>query len=143
MLEKKKDYDAIELIASAARTAATGNGDAVRMPGMVAGFGLVLDVTVTATAVGDLLDVYIQTKLDGTNWLDVYRFTQCLGNGNAKRYIGKLVADTALTEFENGAALGEHTGRALLGDDWRVRWAITDAGADDASFTFSVTACPM
>lgn len=101
---------------------------------------LQLDVTAAATDVGDTLDVYVQTTIDGTNWVDVYHFTQVLGNGNAKRYYGKLVWDAALTEFENAAALAAAGGRAIMGDQYRVRWAITDAGTTNASFTFSVQA---
>ena len=142
-LMEKQVAEAKTLIASAARTADTGNGGEVRLPGMVNGFAFVLDVTAAATESGDLLDAYVQTVIDGTNWLDVVRFTQVLGNGGAKRYIAKINAGVAQAEFENGAALGAAAVRNLLGDKWRVRWVITDAGTDNASFTFSVAACPM
>jgi len=85
----------------------------------------------------------VQTKIDGTNWLDVAHFTQCLGNGGALRYVTKVIASVATAEFENGAALGAAAVRNLLGDEWRVRWTHTDAGVDNGSFTFSVVACPM
>lgn len=110
---------------------------------MVNAMAFVLDLTAAATEVGDLLDVYVQTKVDGANWLDVGHFTQCLGNGGAKRYVTKLTAQLATAEFENATALAAAAVRNLLGDEWRVRWAITDAGDDNASFTFSVAACPM
>ena len=139
----KKVYDAVTLLASAARTATSTGTTAVRLPKGMQGVAFVLDVTAAATAVGDLLDVYVQTKLDGTNWVDVQRFTQVLGDGGAKRYYAKLNAGAAMTEFENATGLGEHSIRDLIGDDWRTRYVITDAGADDASFTFSVVACSM
>ena len=142
-LQKKRDHDATTLLASAARTDTSTGEAAVRLPGMVNGIAFVLDVTAAATEVGDLLDVYIQTKLDGTNWIDVVRFTQVLGNGGALRYISKITAAAALTEFENGTGLGAAAVRNLLGDEWRVRFDVTDAGTDNASFTFSVVACPM
>jgi len=141
-MDAKKVHDVVELSASAAKTV-TGNGSSVRLPGMVNGFAFVLDLTAAATDVGDLLDVYVQTKIDGTNWLDVVHFTQCLGNGGTKRYVSKIVAGAACAEFENGSALGAAGKRDLLGDEWRARWTVVDAGTDDASFTFSVTACPM
>jgi len=119
-------------------------------------------VTAAATDVGDLLDVYVQTKIDGTNWLDVQHFTQVLGNGGAKRYVAKVASGAAVTEFENGAALGAAAKRDLIGDDWRVRWVIVDdagtgtgsgtgsgsgtgagTAADNVGFTFSVTAMVM
>lgn len=140
--ELKKAHDTKEVLASAAQTE-TGQGGSVRLAERVDALAFVLDVTAAATAVDDTLDVYIQTKLDGTNWLDVAHFTQVLGNGGAKRYVAKLTAALATAEFENGSALGEAAVRNLLGDEWRARWDITDAGTDDASFTFSVSACPM
>lgn len=130
------------LLASAARTAATGNGSEVRISDADNAVGIVVDVTAAATEVGDKLDVYVQTKLDGSNWVDVYRATQCDGDGGAKRYIVKLVALLNTAEFENATGLSEGNRRNLLGDSWRARWVITDAGADNASFTFSVTIIP-
>ena len=127
------------LLASSAQTA-TGTGSPVVLLEGLGSLVLQLDVTAAATDVGDTLDAYVQTTIDGVNWIDVYHFTQVLGNGGAKRYFGKLIADVALTEFENGASLGAAAGRAILGDQYRVRWAIVDAGTANASFTFSVTA---
>lgn len=138
----KKQGDAVTLLSSGARTE-TGNGTGVRLPGFVNAISFALDLTAAATDAGDTLNVYVQTKIDGTNWVDVVAFTQCLGNGGAKRHIGKLNATAALTMFENATSLTAGTIRDLLGDEWRVRWAITDASTDNASFTFSVTACPM
>lgn len=126
------------LLASAARTV-TGAGDPVALEGFAA-IVLQLDVTAAATETGDTLDVYVQTTIDGTNWVDIYHFTQVVGDGGAKRYFGKLVFDAALTEFENAAALAAAGGRAIFGDQYRVRWAVTDASTDNASFTFGVTA---
>lgn len=135
----------VVLLASAARTA-TGSGDAVRLleglfGGPCRGMALVLDVTEAATAAGDTLDVAVQTKLDGTNWLDVAAFTQVLGNGGAKRYVAKLSGEQAQAMFEVGSALAAGSVRHLLGLEWRVRWTIAEA--DAASFTFSVVAVPQ
>lgn len=155
----KRDYDAVTLQASATQTA-TGNGSAVRLPGMVNAIGFTLDCTAAGAESGDSLDVYIQTIIDGTStWLDVYRFTQITGAAANKTYFGKLVATAAMSEFEVATGLGAAAGRALLGDNWRVRWVITEAGAGTgsgsgsgaagsgagamANFTFSVVACPM
>lgn len=83
-------FEPISLFASAARTAASGNGDSASLEGIQpnppGGLVLVLDVTAAATDAGDLLDVYLQADLNG-NWIDIARFPQCLGNGGAKRYI--------------------------------------------------------
>lgn len=127
------------LLASAARSA-TGTGEAVIGLGEWRVLILQLDLTAAATDAGDTLDVFVQTTVDGTNWVDIHHFTQILGNGGAKRYYAKVVWDAALTEFENAAALGAAANRAIIGDQYRVRWAITDAGGVNASFTFSVRA---
>jgi hypothetical protein len=118
------------------------NSDAVRLAGMVNAIAFVLDVSAAATDAADTLDVKVQTKLDGTNWVDVIHFTQCVGNGGAKRYFEKLVADVACAGFENAAALGAGNTRDLLGDEWRVNYVQVDADSD-ASFSFSVIAIPM
>lgn len=130
------------LLASAARTAATGTGDAITIPDAPNGVSIVVDLTAAATASGDLLDLYVQTRLNGSHWVDVYRATQMLGDGGAKRFIVKIGAAAAAAEFENGTALTAPNVRAHLGDAWRARWVITDADTDDASFTFSVTIIP-
>jgi hypothetical protein len=119
---------------------------------MVNGITFTLDVTDANTDLGDLLDVYVQTKLDGTNWTDVLRFTRVLGNGGAVRHIGKVTAQLATTMFANGTTLTAGAVRNMLGDEWRVRWKITEgdvggsgsgSGVGLATFTFSVTACPL
>lgn len=143
-LNVKRDHDAITLLAATTTAAGAVDtaGAAVRLPGMVNAFAFTLNVTAAATDVVDTLDVYVQTMLDGTNWVDVVHFTQVLGNGGALRYIAKIVAQIAQAEFEVGTALGAAAIRNLLGDEWRVRYVQVDADTD-ASFTFSVTACPM
>ncbi len=65
----KKSHDAQTVVASAARTA-TGTGDVFYLPPLIGGAVFVLDLTNAATDVGDTLDAYIQTKADGTNWID-------------------------------------------------------------------------
>lgn len=143
-------HDAVELLASAARTE-TGNGSAVEAASLTErhvrrpykGMAFVLDVTAAATEVGDTLDVFVQTKVDGENWVDVLAFTQVVGNGGAVRHVGKIIRDVAQAMFEDSAALSAGSVRNLLGNEWRVRWAITDAGSDNASWTFSVKAVPQ
>ena len=143
-LQTKRTHDVVELLAetSTAAGAVDTAGDSVRLPGMVNAMAFVLDVSAAATDAADTLDVKVQTKIDGTNWLDVIHFTQVVGNGGTKRYIEKLMADVACAGFENAAALGAGNTRDLLGDEWRVAYVQVDADTD-ASFTFSVTACPM
>jgi hypothetical protein len=96
-----------------------------------------LDLTSAAGASGDTLDVYVQTSLDGKNWVDIVHFAQALGNGGAKRYFDKTCEGLAQAEFENGTALAVSTVRHLFGDQYRVRWVI--AGSTPV-FTFGVYA---
>lgn len=101
-----------------------------------------LNCTVQAADVGDKLDVYVQTSLDGgSTWVDIVHFTQILGNvGAAKVYYAKVENAAALTEFETGTALGAAAHRDFLGTHLRAKIAITnDADATvDSSFTFSL-----
>lgn len=141
----KRDHDVITLLSATTTAAGAVNsqGSAVRLPGMVNAVVFVLDVSAAATDVTDTLNVKIQTKLDGTNWLDVVHFIEVLGDGGAKRHVEKISASPAFAGFEVGTALTAGNTRDLLGDDWRVKYDQVDAGTQDASFTFSVTACPM
>ncbi len=97
-----------------------------------------LDVTAAAAAAGDTLDVFVQTTIDGTNFIDMVHFTQCLGSGGAKRHIVTTNVYVGQGIFENGSALGSGAVRNLFGDQYRVRWAIVNSVAP--SFTFSVSA---
>lgn len=115
----------------------------VSIPGTWNAMAFVLDVSAAATAVGDTLNVKVQVRLDGTNWLDVCAFTEVLGNGGAKRHFGKINADTAQAMFENGAVLSAGAVRNMLGESWRVLYTQVDDATQDAAFTFSVVACPM
>jgi len=140
--KNKKVADAETLLAATTLDAATTlYGATVILPDNIYAVIFILDVTDANSAVGDKLDIYVQTKLDNANWLDVYHFTQCDGNGGAKRYIGKIEITTAVTEFEAAAALGESTGRDLIGDYWRVKYVGTET--DAISYNFSVTALPI
>jgi hypothetical protein len=133
------------LLASTATAAGAINAatsSAVHIPGQPRSIAFVLDLTAAATDAGDTLDVKVQTRLDGTNWVDVVAFTQCLGNGGAKRHFAKIDAGIAQALFENGSALAAGSVRNLIGEVWRVVHTQVDADSD-GSFTFSVTACPM
>lgn len=137
----KAVHESAELVASAARTA-DGNSQSapVRLP-VAPAVAFVLDLTAAGSAADDLCDVFVQTKI-GDSWFDVVHFTQLVGNGGAKRYVAKLVAALATAEYETGTALGAAAVRNVLGDEWAVRWDVTN-GAGTHSFTFSVRAVPL
>ncbi len=130
------------LLSSTARTALTGTGESKVFPGSVAGIALTLDVSAAAST-GDLLDVYVQTKIDKTNWLDVCRFAQVSGASTGERHHHKLIAGGAFSA-DASSALAVSQQRNLLGNPWRARWVITDAASSgNVSFTFSVAGSPM
>jgi len=142
-LLNKKVHDVVTLASvTTAAGAVNANSDAVTLPASMRAVSFVLDVSAAATDVGDTLDVKVQTKIDGTNWVDVIHFTQVLGNGGTKRFIAKLCASTAETLFSDATLAAGTTVRHLLGDEWRVNHVQVD-GDSDASFTFTVKACPM
>ena len=141
-LRAKGAYDVLTLRASAATAvgAISGTtGSAVYLPRPENGITFILDVTAAATDVGDTLDITIQTIIDGTNWVDVCAFTQVLGNGGAKRHIGKISTATAQAMYEVATALTAGNIRHIFGDAWRVKTTQVDADSD-ASFTFAVLA---
>jgi hypothetical protein len=138
----KKAHDVVTLASvTTVAGALNANTDSVTLPSSMQAVSLVLDVSAAATDAGDLLDVKVQTMLDGTNWVDVAYFTQVLGNGGAKRFVAKLVAGVAEAYFAD-AVLTAGNIRNLLGDEWRINYIQVD-GDSDATFTFTVKACPM
>lgn len=99
-----------------------------------------LNVTAAATDVGDTLDVYVDTTMDGAaTWLNVVHFTQCLGNGGAKHETAVVnpTASVAVAPVNTAADGASGAVRNLLGSSFRVRYVQVDANAN-ASFAFTV-----
>lgn len=150
LLTKRKAFEATALLASTQVTA-DGQGSAVRLQSMVNAFAFTLIVSDANEDSGDTLDVYVQTKLDQTNWTDVVHFTQCTGSGGAVRHIGKVSASEPQAMFATSTALTAGAVRHLIGDEWRVRYDLTEgdsgsgsgSGVGLADFTIEVWACPM
>jgi len=144
----KRDHDARTIFPSATFSIDTvwelaGVGESHRLAYQVNGFTFVLDVTASASLLGDWLAVYVQTMLDGVGWVDVVRFGTVTGDLGTARRVATLRAALAQAEFETGTGLAAEAVRHLLGDEWRVRWDIERGCSVLASFTFSVTAIPM
>lgn len=127
----------------AAQTAST-TGDAVRIDSDYSEAIFVLNVTALATEVADTLDVYIDVSPDGQTWFNSTHFTQILGNGSAAKIAAKV---TKGGDFADPDAVLAITADASAGvvrqlgilPYIRYRSAITDAGTDNASFTYSLT----
>ena len=118
---------------------ATGTGTPVAIPFSGLDYAVFqLNLTAAATQAGDTLDVYVQSTVDGTNWVDIVHFNQIVGNGGAKRYFAKHAYSNTEAMFENASTLAAGSVRQIFGSQYRCRWAITDTSTQDASFTFSL-----
>ncbi len=135
---------AITLLAAAARTTPGADqlGTAVTGVGQFRRWIILLNLTAAATEVGDTLDVYVDFSLDGTTWLNAIHFAQLLGNGGAKKFFAIIdPTNPGTAPFDATANAAVNTVRpAVTGAQVRVRWTLVDAGTQNASFNFGVTA---
>jgi len=132
---------AYELAASAARTT-DGTGTATLIGGYVKRVLLVLDVTASATAADDVLNVFVDVSPDGSKWLNACHFVTQAGNGAAKTEFAVLDPTnpgTATVVATSDAASGVVRPGAF-GKYMRARWTLVDAGGGDTSHTFRVRA---
>lgn len=124
----------------------TGGTDAAGLTWVMKGLSpydtlqAVLDVSAAATAAGDTADFYIDTTVDGSNWVNIVHFPQILGNGGAKRYTAVVsppasVTATATDVTSDAAA---NAVRHVLGDQIRVRLTTANATTVDNSVTWSM-----
>lgn len=129
------------ILASAARTAA--GTQAFSIPEEVKAAIIQLDVTAAATEVDDILATWVQGTVDGTNYYDIGRFADVLGNGGAKRFLMNLqrvsLAESDIVTPTDASMAAGTVNYGVLPSDLRIKWTVTDAGADNASFTFSAT----
>lgn len=135
----------ITVLDSGARVA-SGTAALDRLPNVSLAKAIIffLDVTAVATDAGDTLDVFVQTLLDGTVYDDVLHFTQVLGNGGPKKFLGTWLRDVT-PESELHAPVDAALAAGVLQGPvaWqtpRLKWTVVDAGAANVSFTFSVKA---
>lgn len=133
--------EARTLLASEARTASE-TGGYIMMPPDHTAMIFELDVTAAATDGGDTLNIEIYAKM-GDNNVEIVHFAEVLGNGGAKRFYAKIMAQTAEALFGNTALAAGTTVRHLLSTHYYADATIVDTGTDDASFTFSVIAIPL
>lgn len=131
------------LFASATRTAAIANS-----AGASVGLGfrpivLLLNVTATAGAAGDVLNVFVDVLgPDGATWINAVHFTQVAGDSAAIQHFAVLDASApAATTFNvaTDCAAGV-TKPYVSGGEVRGRYTLVDAGAHGQSVTFSLTA---
>lgn len=138
-------YPRVEtLLASAVRTTAVANSAGTGFPSAAAKrIVCLLDVTATAGAAGDVLDVYIDVLgPDGSTWLNAGHFTQVAGNSAAiKHYLVLDATNVAATSFNVATDCASGVTKPYLaGLQVRARYTLVDAGLHGQSATFSVSA---
>lgn len=102
-------------------------------------FDALLNLTAAATAVGDTLDVFLDTTFDlGTTWVNIAHFPQLLGNGGAKKYLLTFRSDAHDGIADVSADAAANVARGALGDQLRVRTVAVQASA--VSFTLGLHA---
>lgn len=133
----------VELFASATRTTAVANsaGTAKIIPFTKAVF--LLDVTATAGAGTDYLDVYVDVlapSAAGATWLNAVHFTQVAGNSAAIKHYGVLDSTAvAATTFNVTADCSSGVTKPYIwGPGVRGRYTLVDAGGHGQSATFSL-----
>jgi hypothetical protein len=87
-------------------------------------------------------DVYVQTRI-GNVWYDVKRFTRINYTRINFNYADKIAAGVDISEYkaETSDLQGGDKFR-LIGDEWRVKWVISDS-EPGASLEFAVTIIPV
>ena len=129
------------LIQSAARIA-SGVSDVFTLPVGTKALMVQQIVTAAATEVDDILAMWLQGSLDGTTFFDIGRFANVLGNGGVQNKImiisREAAAETELLAGTDASMAASTVTQGPTPDLLRVKYTVTDAGADNASFTFSV-----
>lgn len=133
------------LLASATQTASGNSAVSITHGERMKGAIFLLTVSAAGTAVGDLLDVYIQSSPDGgTTYDDFVRFTQVLGNGGAKKFTATWMRDISPTSSLHAPADATMTAgvnQGPIGSTLRVKWVITSSVTP--SFTFKIDVSPI
>ena len=130
---------AATLLPAGLRTGAASNvaGTAVTNLANLTRAALLLDVTATAGAAGDVLNVYVDVLgPDGTTWLNAVHFTQVAGDSAPIQHYATLDATATTFDVTTDCASGV-TKPYLWGSAMRGRYSTTNAGA---SVTFSLSA---
>lgn len=137
-------------LALTTQTAVTASGNSGALSTLnnferIAGGIFLLNVSSAAAVVGDTLDVYVQSSIDGgTTWDDFIHFTQVLGNGGAKKFVATWrrdgVSPTSALHAAQDAALSAGVNQGQVGPTWRVKWVV---GGSSPSFNFTLTLEPQ
>lgn len=102
----------------------------------------ILNLTAAATDAGDTLDVYLDTSYDnGATWVNLGHFTQCLGNGGAKKYVLTICPTnpgTSVIDVSADASAGAQR-QIGFGTRFRYRSVVVDASTQNVSFNYTLT----
>jgi hypothetical protein len=129
------------LVASATQSASGNSGAITFADGKFD--DIIIELNCTAkTGTSPTLDVYVQQTLDGTNYADVYHFTQLTNTTTSPVRIFLTRGNFGNTSKDGASAVGDATvsaatfGIPLLSNKGRIKWVI--GGSAGPSFTFSV-----
>lgn len=101
------------------------------------------DLTAATTEAGDTLDVFIDTRLYGTRWINIVHFAQSTGTSEPDRFVAIVNPDSSVMTAPVDVAADASAGavRHILGDAVRVRYTMVEAATNDNElFTFGVNA---
>jgi hypothetical protein len=131
------------LFASATRATAVANsaGTAVQCADAKR-ITVLLDLTATAGAAGDVLDVYVDVSLDNSKWLNAAHFTQLAGDAAAlSAYVILDPTTPGTAPIVTTADAGSGAVRPSAFGAWiRGRYTLVKSGGTAPSATFSLKA---
>jgi hypothetical protein len=96
-----------------------------------------VNLQANATPAGSTMDVFVDTTVDGINWIPIVHADRIINGLGAIQMYYSVFSGADQVPFENVDALGTHAFRNAAGRRFRARGTIT--GSPDA--TFGVTAC--
>lgn len=106
------------------------------------GFMFQVDLTDTDLIAPDVIDIKLQTSVDGgAQWFDVAALPQLNGSTPSGQYLMKIAK--AVGEAAHARAVDTIAADSVLnffGDRWRARWIV---GGGTPSFTFSAAMAPF
>jgi hypothetical protein len=107
------------------------------------GHVFVLDIDDVPTATGAVCDVYVDTSIDGSNWLTIVHFPQlstATKHEGAQFYEQVWGAAAAAGFTSTAAAPAAGNVNAILGRVYRCRYTRSPGATVTTSFTFAVHA---
>ncbi len=137
--------DRVLLLASAVRLA-SGVGPEILVPGDWSVCAFRFSASAYTTNVGDEFSIWVQQSWDGVQWDDLVSWKQA-GSGFTDPERVASVPRWRSDQAGEGHTLADATTAAgvvntLVGERFRVKWLVVQAGVPAPSYTFEVVAYP-